>query len=66
MSLWLLKAGKIFISLHIGPQHYYFPLALWAGFRSLMEVLEKAEDHNQPENQSEAIVYLIIHTDDTQ
>lgn len=76
-TLLLLKAGEIityyykiikllFITSYLGPQHSYFPLALWVCFHSLLEVREQAEDHNQLESQEEAEAYLIIHADDCQ
>lgn len=65
MTFWLLKAGKMFINLYIGPQHCYFPLTLWVVFHNLLEILEQAEDYNQPKSQAEE-TYLIVHTDDSQ
>lgn len=55
----------MFINLYIGPQHYYFPLTLWVVFHNLLEILEQAEDYNQPKSQAEE-TYLIVHTDDSQ
>lgn len=66
MTPWLLKAGKMFVALYIGLQHYYFPLAPPAGFHILLEILEQAEHHNQSENQAEAEAYSILHADDSQ
>lgn len=66
MTLQLLKTGKKFISLYIVPQFSDFPLLLGVVFHSLLEVSERAEDHSQPESQTEAEAYLIIHADGCQ
>lgn len=53
----------MFISLYVVPQCSDFPLSLWVGFHSLLEIPEWAEDHRQPKSQTEADAYLIIHAD---